>query len=122
MRKAAGPMSILEWPADLTDFRLPVKWDGQHVDWHGWHQPIEARALFLCGNNGLRRDLQPCSGCGRPFQPWWAQGLTADGRTSITVERCGTCNTTIAFETGPDGDREWTLDDDDYKEGGSLWK
>ena len=63
-------MNILEWPADLTDFRLPIKWDEQHVDWHGWHQPIEARALFPCENNGLRRDPQPCSGCGHPFQPW----------------------------------------------------
>ena len=40
--------------------------------------------------------------------------MTADGRTSITVERCGLCNTTIAFETGPDGTSEWTLDDSDY--------
>ena len=45
-------MSGLEWPADLTDFRLPVKWDEQPVDWHGWHPPVEARALFLCRNNG----------------------------------------------------------------------
>lgn len=30
-------MNALEWPADLTDFRLPAKWDGQRVDWHGWH-------------------------------------------------------------------------------------
>lgn len=72
-------MNILEWPADLTDFRLPPAWDGRPVDWHGWHQPIEARALFPCENNGLRRDPQPCSGCGHPFQPWWAQGLTAAG-------------------------------------------
>lgn len=119
IRKGAGPLNILEWPADLTDFRLPPAWDGRPVDWHGWHQPIEARALFPCENNGLRRDPQPCSGCGHPFQPWWAQGLTADGRTSITVERCGFCNTTIAFETGPDGTSEWTLDDSDYgPEGG----
>lgn len=70
--------------------------------------------------NSLRRDPQPCSGCGHPFQPWWAQGLTADGRTSITVERCGFCNTTIAFETGPDGTSEWTLDDSDYGPEGSF--
>lgn len=120
MRKGAGPLNILEWPADLTDFRLPPAWDGRPVDWHGWHQPIEARALFPCENNGLRRDPQPCSGCGHPFQPWWAQGLTADGRTSITVERCGFCNTTIAFETGPDGTSEWTLDDSDYGPEGSF--
>lgn len=63
-------MSVLEWPADLTDLRLPPAWDGRPVDWHGWHPPIEARALFLCENNGLQRDLQPCSGCGHPFQPW----------------------------------------------------
>lgn len=43
-----------------------------------------------------------------------AQGLTADGRTSITIERCGFCNTTIALEIGPDGTGEWTLDDGDY--------
>ena len=47
-------MNALEWPAGLTDFRLPAKWDGQRVDWHGWHPPIEARTLFLCENNGLR--------------------------------------------------------------------
>lgn len=112
-------MNALEWPADLTDFRLPVKWDGQPVDWHGWHPPIEVRDLFLCSNNGLLRDPQPCSGCGHPFQPWWAQGLTADGRTSITIERCGFCNTAIALETGPDGTSEWTLDDSDYGPEGS---
>lgn len=49
-------MSILEWPADLTDFRLPSAWDRRPVDWRGWRPPIEARALFLCRNNGLRRD------------------------------------------------------------------
>lgn len=49
-------MSVLEWPADLTDFRLPPAWDGRPVDWRGWHPPIEARALFPCRNNGLRRD------------------------------------------------------------------
>lgn len=49
-------MSVLEWPADLTDLRLPPAWDGRPVDWHGWHPPIEARALFLCENNGLQRD------------------------------------------------------------------
>ena len=54
-------MSVLEWPADLTDLRLPPAWDGRPVDWHGWHPPIEARTLFLCENNGLRRDPQPCS-------------------------------------------------------------
>ncbi len=63
-------MSVLEWPADLTDLRPPPAWDGRPVDWHGWHPPIEARTLFLCENNGLRRDPQPCSGCGHPFQPW----------------------------------------------------
>ena len=36
------------------------------------------------------------------------------GRASITIERCGFCNTTIAFETGSDGTGEWTLDDGDY--------
>ncbi|MEQ2642472.1 hypothetical protein [Bifidobacterium longum] len=45
--------------------------------------------------------------------------MTADGRTSITVERCGYCNTTIALETGPDGTSEWTLDDSDYGPEGS---
>lgn len=55
MRKGAGPMSGLEWPADLTDFRLPPAWDGRPVGWHGWHPPIEARALFLCENKGLLR-------------------------------------------------------------------
>ena len=40
--------------------------------------------------------------------------MTACGRVSITIERCGFCNTTIAFETGPDGTGEWTLDDGDY--------
>lgn len=35
-------MSGLEWPADLTDFRLPSAWDGQRIDWHGWHPPIKA--------------------------------------------------------------------------------
>lgn len=49
-------MSVLEWPADLTDFRLPPAWDRRPVDWRGWRPPIEARALFLCRNNGLRRD------------------------------------------------------------------
>lgn len=63
-------MSVLEWPADLTDLQQPAAWDGRPVDWHGWHPPIEARALFLCENNGLQRDPQPCSGCGHPFQPW----------------------------------------------------
>ena len=52
-------MSVLEWPADLTDLRPPPAWDGRPVDWHGWHPPIEARTLFLCENNGLRRDPQP---------------------------------------------------------------
>lgn len=113
-------MSGLEWPAGLTDFRLPPAWDGRPVDWHGWHPPIEARALFLCENNDLRRNPQPCSGCGHPFQPWWNRGLTADGHTSITVERCGFCNTTIALETGPDGTSEWTLDDSDYGPGGGF--
>ena len=56
LRKGAGPTSILEWPADLTDFRLPPAWDRRPVDWRGWRPPIEARALFLCRNNGLRRD------------------------------------------------------------------
>jgi len=46
--------------------------------------------------------------------------LTADGRTSITVERCGYCNTTIALETGPDGEREWTLNESDYGPEGSF--
>ena len=46
-------MSGLGWPADLTDFRLPFAWDGQRIDWHGWHPPIKARALFLCRNNSL---------------------------------------------------------------------
>lgn len=32
-------MSVLEWPADLTDLRLPPAWDGRPVDWHGWHHP-----------------------------------------------------------------------------------
>lgn len=43
-RKHEGdrPMSGLEWPADLTDFRLPSAWDGQRIDWHGWHPPIKA--------------------------------------------------------------------------------
>lgn len=113
-------MSILEWPADLTDFRLPPAWGRRPVDWRGWHPPIEARALFLCENNDLRRNPQPCSGCGHPFQPWWNRGLTADGHTSITVERCGFCNTTIALETGPDGTSEWTLDDSDYGPGGGF--
>lgn len=43
----------------------------------------------------------------------------ADGRASITIERCGFCNTTIALETGPDGTSEWTLDDSDYGPEGS---
>lgn len=48
-------------------------------------------------------------------------GAGIDGRRarSITVERCGFCNTTIAFETGPDGTSEWTLDDSDYGPEGS---
>lgn len=33
-------MSVLEWPADLTDLRLPPAWDGRPVDWHGWHPPL----------------------------------------------------------------------------------
>ena len=33
-------MSVLEWPADLTDLRLPPAWDGRPVDWHGWHPTI----------------------------------------------------------------------------------
>lgn len=26
-------MSILKWPADLTDFRLPPAWDRRPVEW-----------------------------------------------------------------------------------------
>ena len=36
---------VLEWPADLTDFRLPAKWDGQRVDWHGFLTPDELIGL-----------------------------------------------------------------------------
>lgn len=38
-------MNALEWPADLTDFRPPAKWDGQRVDWHGFLTPDELIGL-----------------------------------------------------------------------------
>lgn len=85
----------------------------------GGISPSKPEPCSPCENNGLRRGPQSCSGCGHPFQPWWAQELTADGRTSITIERCGFCNTAIALETGPDGTSEWTLDDSDYGPEGS---
>ena len=62
-------MSVLEWPADLTDLRLPPAWDGRpSTGMAGIHH--RSPRLFLCENNGLQRDPQPCSGCGHPFQPW----------------------------------------------------
>lgn len=80
-------------------------------------RPEPCSSARTTGSNAIRN---PVPAADTRSNPWWNQGLTADGRTSITIERCGYCDTTIALETGPDGTSEWTLDDSDYGAEGSF--
>lgn len=79
-------------------------------------KPAPCSSARTTAYNAIRNHVPAA---GTRSNPGENQGLTADGRASITIERCGFCNTTIALETGPDGTSEWTLDDSDYGPEGS---
>lgn len=96
----------------LLDERVPRQWDGRHLHWYGWEDPLTG---FLCANNSLL-SVQPCPLCGRPWLPWWNRGLDVSGRLSVTLERCGLCGFTLAseFDASTGMSHEWILDESDY--------
>jgi len=106
----------------MTRHALPVMWDGHPILWGDWG-PVDG--ITFCG--GLsKKGWRGCRQCHTRALPRMISGQVCDHSPhSLVLFRCMTCGHTTVMElTDIDGNecwREWTLDESDYEDEGSVY-
>jgi hypothetical protein len=94
---------------------VPVKWDGQEVDWVGFEHP--AGTPIICAAKPLL-----CPQCGTSAQPRINQGRVFNRLNimvnSLVLQRCMSCGFTQVWDM--ETDKWFDLDESDYSDDGSY--